>query len=63
MTKLSTRMTGPPRGRNFHARLSRYRSLLLEKWWVLVLGALVGAGIEGATGVVRPAELSSPSDG
>lgn len=31
-----------------HARLTRYRNLLFEKWWVLFLCALVGAGIEGA---------------
>jgi polysaccharide biosynthesis transport protein len=33
---------------HFHARLSRYRSLLRRKWWVLVLGAMVGAAIAGA---------------
>jgi len=30
----------------FHARLSRYRSLLRRKWWVLVLGAILGAAVE-----------------
>ena len=33
---------------HFHARLSRYQSLLRRKWWVLLLGALVGAAIQGA---------------
>ena len=33
---------------HFHARLSRYRSLLGRKWWVLVLGAIVGLAIQGA---------------
>jgi polysaccharide biosynthesis transport protein len=33
---------------HLHARLTRYRNLLREKWWVLVLGALVGAAIQGA---------------
>lgn len=32
---------------HFNARLSRYLSLLRRKWWVLVLGVLVGAGIQG----------------
>ncbi len=32
---------------HFHARLSRFRSLLSEKWWILVLGALAGAAIAG----------------
>ena len=31
----------------FHARLSRYRSLFRRKWWVLVLGGLVGAAVAG----------------
>jgi polysaccharide biosynthesis transport protein len=31
---------------HFHARLSRYTSLLRRKWWVLILGALVGVGIQ-----------------
>ncbi len=33
---------------HFQARLSRYRNLLREKWWVLVLGAIGGALILGA---------------
>ena len=32
---------------HFHARVSRYQNLLLEKWWVLVLGAVAGLAIEG----------------
>jgi polysaccharide biosynthesis transport protein len=32
---------------HFHARLSRYRSLLGRKWWVLILGAMVGTIIQG----------------
>src|SRR5664279_580479 len=32
---------------HFHARLSRYRSLLRRKWWVLVLGAFAGTAIQG----------------
>src|SRR5664279_1133883 len=32
---------------HFHARLSRYLSLLRRRWWVLVLGVLVGAAIQG----------------
>jgi polysaccharide biosynthesis transport protein len=33
---------------HFHARLSRYTSLLRRKWWVLILGAAVGIGIQSA---------------
>jgi len=33
---------------HFQARLSRYRNLLSEKWWVLVLGVIVGAAVSGA---------------
>jgi succinoglycan biosynthesis transport protein ExoP len=32
----------------FHARLSRYRSLLRRRWWVLVLGAILGMAVQGA---------------
>src|SRR5512143_3573887 len=32
---------------HFHARLSRYRNLLREKWWVLVLGIIGGALVMG----------------
>jgi succinoglycan biosynthesis transport protein ExoP len=32
----------------FQARLSRYLSLLRRKWWVLILGAVAGAAIQGA---------------
>jgi polysaccharide biosynthesis transport protein len=31
----------------FHARLSRYRSLFRRKWWVLVLGAILVMAIQG----------------
>ncbi len=31
---------------HFHARLSRYRSLLGRKWWVLFLGALLGVAVQ-----------------
>src|ERR1035437_6137959 len=31
---------------HFHTRLSRYRSLWRRQWWVLVLGALVGIGVQ-----------------
>jgi len=30
---------------HFHARLVRYRNLLCERWWVLLLGAAMGAAI------------------
>jgi polysaccharide biosynthesis transport protein len=33
---------------HFHSRVSRYKNLLLEKWWVLVLGAVIGGAIQGA---------------
>lgn len=33
---------------HFHAKLSRYRSLLNKKWWVLVLGAVAGVAIQMA---------------
>ena len=33
---------------HFHARVSRYKNLLVEKWWVLVLGAVIGGAIQGA---------------
>ncbi len=32
---------------HFHARLSRYLSLLRRRWWVLILGVLVGVAIQG----------------
>lgn len=32
---------------HFHARLSRYLSLLRRRWWVLVLGAVAGVAIQG----------------
>jgi len=32
---------------HFHARVSRYKNLLREKWWVLVLGAAVGSAVAG----------------
>jgi len=46
---------------HFHARLSRYRNLLREKWWVLGLGAIIGAAIQG--GLVRYAPPSFASVG
>ena len=33
---------------HFHARVSRYRNLLSERWWVLALFAIMGLAIEGA---------------
>src|ERR1035441_2454146 len=33
---------------HFHSRVSRYKNLLLEKWWVLILGAVIGGAIQGA---------------
>ena len=44
---------------HFHARLSRYRSLLRRKWWVLVLGALVGLAIQGAMFWSEPPTFAS----
>ena len=32
---------------HFHAKLSRYRSLLRRKWWVLVAGIMAGAAVQG----------------
>lgn len=36
----------PNTAARLHARLSRFRNLLREKWWVLVLGAMAGAIIK-----------------
>jgi hypothetical protein len=44
---------------HFHARLSRYRSLLRRKWWVLVLGALLGLAIQGGRFWSEPATFAS----
>lgn len=44
---------------HFHARLSRYRSLLRRKWWVLLLGALVGLAIQGGRFWSEPATFAS----
>src|ERR1035437_6613382 len=44
---------------HFHARLSRYRSLLRRKWWVLVLGAIVGVVIQGVRPWSAPASFAS----
>ncbi len=43
----------------FHARVSRYRSLLLRKWWVLFLGALGGLAVEGVRCWHEPAIFAS----
>ncbi len=40
---------GPDRSSSrahFHARVSRYANLLREKWWVLVLGAVIGTAVQ-----------------
>ena len=44
---------------HFHARVSRYRSLLRRKWWVLVLGALVGLAIQAVRFWSEPATFAS----
>jgi len=44
---------------HFHARLSRYKNLLREKWWVLVLGAVVASGIQGALVWYEPPTFAS----
>jgi capsular exopolysaccharide synthesis family protein len=44
---------------HFHARVSRYKNLLLEKWWVLVLGAAGGAAIQGALVWYEPPSFAS----
>jgi len=44
---------------HFHARLTRYRNLLFERWWMLVLGAVVGLAIEGALVWYAPPSFSS----
>jgi polysaccharide biosynthesis transport protein len=43
----------------FHARLSRYGALLREKWWLLVLGAAAGLGIQAALILRQPASFTS----
>jgi capsular exopolysaccharide synthesis family protein len=44
---------------HFHARLSRYRSLLRRKWWVLILFAILGLAIQGAISSSEPATFAS----
>ena len=44
---------------HFHARLSRYRNLLREKWWVLVLGAVAGLAIAGGVAWYQPPSFAS----
>ena len=44
---------------HFHARVSRYKNLLLEKWWVLVLGAVVGLAIQTALVWFQPPSFVS----
>src|ERR1039457_533349 len=44
---------------HFHSRVSRYKNLLLEKWWVLVLGAVVGSAIQGALVWYQPPSFVS----
>lgn len=44
---------------HLHARLSRYRNLLRERWWVLALGAVVGAAIGGGLGWYAPPSFVS----
>jgi len=39
---------------HFEARTVRYRNLLKEKWWVLVVGTLVGLGVAAAIYKYRP---------
>lgn len=39
---------------HFHARISRYGNLLKEKWWVLLLGALIGLSIQGGIAWRQP---------
>ena len=44
---------------HFHARVGRYGNLLKEKWWVLVLGALVGLAIAGGIAYYLPPSFVS----
>src|ERR1035438_10712720 len=44
---------------HFHSRVSRYKNLLLEKWWVLVLGAVIGGAIQGALVWYEPPSFRS----
>jgi capsular exopolysaccharide synthesis family protein len=44
---------------HFHARLGRYGNLLKEKWWVLLLGVLVGLAIQGALVWYQPPSFVS----
>ena len=43
----------------FHSRLSRYRSLLRRRWWVLVLGAILGGVVGGAIARSQGVSFSS----
>jgi succinoglycan biosynthesis transport protein ExoP len=45
----------------FHTRLSRYQSLLRRRWWVLVLGAILGMAVQGIN--TRSERLSFSSVG
>jgi polysaccharide biosynthesis transport protein len=44
---------------HFHARVSRYRNLLREKWWVLALGAIVGLVVQGGLVWYAPPSFAS----
>jgi polysaccharide biosynthesis transport protein len=44
---------------HFHARLGRYRNLLKEKWWVLVLTVLAGLAVQGALVWYQPPSFVS----
>jgi polysaccharide biosynthesis transport protein len=46
---------------HFFSRLSRYRTLIFEKWWVLVLGASIGAGIQAGLVWHAPPSFASVS--
>lgn len=44
---------------HFEARTVRYRNLLKEKWWVLVVGALAGLAVSGVIYKYRPPSFVS----
>ena len=44
---------------HFHARLSRYLSLLRRRWWVLILGVLAGVAVQGVRYWTAPASFAS----
>ena len=44
---------------HFHARVSRYRSLLGRKWWLLALGAILGLAVQGVVLWVQPPVFAS----